>query len=266
MDIKEKIQTWLDSEDRNYQDGLALASQVLTNRHLVGHLHRKDHEQNRDKLQYELCNYIGAEYKPNPEVLRQAVPSVEETADGGETGTQTLGDEPENTGDEEKETPEQKAEWERYVKTQPDPVQQLYYDKRSLYGKRNEICQKMQDLTVNGTEFDQEVLEGLKQEADGYDEQIKAIDSQLEYFHQNGVLPIKAAPGETVTITEEQKKVRLEELRKLIENKQTAVSKAKSKVKKSPDNVSYATEQAKLEAELEGLRFERDTLKAQATV
>jgi uncharacterized coiled-coil DUF342 family protein len=124
----------------------------------------------------------------------------------------------------------------------------------------------MQDLTVDGQEFDQDHLEGLKKEADAYDEEIKAIDSQLEYYHQNGVLPIKHVEGEPVTITADQKKIKLEELKKLIENKQTAVSKMKSKVAKSPDNLNYKTDLAKLEAELASLRFERDSLKAQSTV
>jgi hypothetical protein len=153
-----------------------------------------------------------------------------------------------------------------FLKSLPESVQLLYNSKRYAYNKRNQVSQAMQDLTFDGQEYDQDHLEGLKKEADGYDEEIKAIDSQLDYYHQNGVLPIKQVAGEPVTITADQKKVRLEELKKLIENKQTAVSKMKSKVAKSPDNLSYGTDLAKLEAELASLRFERDSLKAQATV
>ncbi len=251
MEINEKIQAWLDSENRNYHDGLALASQVLNNRGLINFFHKKENAQTRDKLQYELSKYIGSQYQPEPEVLPVAAPSVVEAVEDS-TYTHPID--------------AQNAEREKFMATLPESIQLLYSNKRSAYNKRNQISQAMQDLTVDGQEFDQDHLEGLKKEADGYDEEIKAIDSQLDYYHQNGVLPIKQVAGEPVTITADQKKVRLEELKKLIENKQTAVSKMKSKVAKSPDNLSYGTDLAKLEAELASLRLERDSLKAQATV
>jgi hypothetical protein len=253
MTTIEKIKEWLESEDKNYQEGLALASQVINNRMLLGHLHKKENAHNRDKLNYELSKIVDAEYKPLPEVLPATVPSVEETVEI--VGEVEFTDVNQDT-----------SEREKFMKTLPEAVQLLYSNKRSAYNKRNQISQAMQDLTVDGQEFDQDHLEGLKKEADGYDEEIKAIDSQLDYYHQNGVLPIKQVAGEPVTITADQKKVRLEELKKLIENKQTAVSKMKSKVAKSPDNLTYGTDLAKLEAELASLRFERDSLKAQATV
>jgi hypothetical protein len=252
MDIKEKIQTWLDSEDRNYQDGLTLASQVLNNRNLIAHLHKKENAQSRDKLQYELTKFIGAQYKPNPEVLPQLKESVE------------IADE-ENDDQYDSETILKDAK-DAFLATLPAPVQALYFAKNVAYDRRNRISQSMQDLTSDGNEFDQAQLEGLKKEADGYDEEIRAIDSQLEYYHQNGALPIKTQPGELVTITAEQKKAKLAEFKRLIDNMGTAVSKAKKKAESKPDNVSYAQDQAKLEAELAGLRFERDALKAQATV
>jgi hypothetical protein len=252
MEINEKIQAWLDSENRNYHDGLALASQVLNNRGLINFFHKKENAQTRDKLQYELSKYIGSQYQPEPEVLPVAAPSVEEAV--------------ESVNFIEEIDKQDEKERTAFLKSLPESVQLLYNSKRYAYNKRNQVSQAMQDLTVDGQEFDQDHLEGLKKETDGYDEEIKAIDSQLEYYHQNGVLPIKHVEGETVTITADQKKVRLEELKKLIENKQTAVSKMKSKVAKSPDNLSYGTDLAKLEAELASLRFERDSLKAQATV
>lgn len=251
MDILKKIQTWLDSDNRNYHEGLALASQVINNRGLVSFLHKKENALTRDKLQYELSKYIGAQYQPEPEVVAEAVPSVVE-ADEPVAYTHPID--------------EQNQEREAFMKSLPESIQLLYSNKRSAYNKRNQISQAMQDLTVDGQQFDQEHLEGLKKEADAYDEEIKAIDSQLEYYHQNGVLPIKHVEGEPVTITADQKKVKLEELKKLIENKQTAVSKMKSKVAKSPDNLNYKTDLAKLEAELASLRFERDSLKAQNTI
>jgi hypothetical protein len=252
MEIKEKIQTWLDSENRNYQDGLSLASQVLNNRNLISHLHKKENAQSRDKLQYELGKFIGATYKPLPEVLPQVKASVE------------VADE-ENDEQDDSETILKDAK-DAFLATLPEPIQVLYANKRTAYNKRNQISQSMQDLTSDGNEFDQAQLEALKKEADGYDEEIKAIDSQLEYYHQNGALPIKTQPGELVTITADQKKAKLQEFKRLIDNMGTAVSKAKKKAESKPDNVSYAQDQAKLEAELAALRFERDALKAQATV
>jgi hypothetical protein len=251
MEINKKIQDWLGSENRNYHDGLALASQVLNNRGLINFFHKKENALTRDKLQYELGKYIGAQYQPEPEVVAEAVPSVVK-ADEPVAYTHPID--------------EQNQEREKFMATLPESVQLLYNSKRYAYNKRNQVSQAMQDLTVDGQEFDQDHLEGLKKEADAYDEEIKAIDSQLEYYHQNGVLPIKHVEGEPVTITADQKKIKLEELKKLIENKQTAVSKMKSKVAKSPDNLNYKTDLAKLEAELASLRFERDSLKAQSTV
>lgn len=263
MENIEKIQAWLDSENRNYHDGLALASQVLNNRGLINFFHKKENAQTRDKLQYELSKYIGAQYQPEPEVLPVAVPSVEEAADGGEAGAQIIFNVNVKV---DPETKQETAQRDKFLATLPESIQLLYSNKRAAYNKRNQISQAMQDLTVDGQEFDQDHLEGLKKEADAYDEEIKAIDSQLDYYHLNGVLPIKHVEGEPVTITADQKKVKLEELKKLIENKQTAVSKMKSKVAKSPDNLNYKTDLAKLEAELASLRFERDSLKAQNTV
>ena len=252
MEINKKIQGWLGSENRNYHDGLALASQVLNNRGLINFFHKKENALTRDKLQYELGKYIGAQYQPEPEVLAEPVPAVEETV--------------ESVNFIEEIDKQDEKERTAFLKSLPESVQLLYNSKRYAYNKRNQVSQAMQDLTVDGQEFDQDHLEGLKKEADAYDEEIKAIDSQLEYYHQNGVLPIKHVEGEPLTITADQKKIKLEELKKLIENKQTAVSKMKSKVAKSPDNLNYKTDLAKLEAELASLRFERDSLKAQNTI
>ena len=253
MTTIEKIKVWLESEDKNYQEGLALASQVINNRMLLGHLHKKENAQNRDKLNYELSKVVDAEYKPLPEILPVVVPSEEEAV--------------EIVGEIEfSDVNQDSSERDRFMTTLPEPVQVLYEQKRIAYDKRNRISQSMQDLTSDGKEFDQAELEALKKEGEGYDEEIKAIDTQLDYYHQNGALPIKTEPGKAVTITADQKKAKLEELKRLIENKQTAVSKAKTKANKNKDNLSYATDLAKLEAELAALRFERDALKAQATV
>jgi hypothetical protein len=263
MTTIEKINAWLESEDKNYQEGLALASEVITNRMLLNTLHRKENVLNRDKLNYELSKAAGAEYKPLPEMQPQYLPSVEKTVEGEEAGTIT---EVDGETDPLPETDDQKEKKEAFLRTLPEPVQVLYEQKRIAYDKRNRISQSMQDLTADGKEFDRADLEALKKEGEGYDEEIKAIDTQLDYYHQNGALPIKAEQNEPVTITADQKKAKLEELKRLIENKQTAVSKAKTKANKNQDNLSYATDQAKLEAELAALRFERDALKAQATV
>jgi arsenate reductase-like glutaredoxin family protein len=243
-----KIKAWLESDDKNYQEGLVLASQTINNRNLISFLHKKENAHTRGKLVYELTKFIGAEYIPEPEPVAEAVPSLVEVVEAI-ANTHPID--------------ELNAEMDKFMRSLPESIQLLYNSKRYAYNKRNQISQAMQDLTVDGQEFDQEHLEGLKKEADAYDEEIKAIDSQLEYYHQNGVLPIKHVEGEPVTITADQKKVRLEELKKLIENKQTAVSKMKSKVAKNPNNLSYSTDQAKLEAELASLRFDRDSLKAQ---
>jgi hypothetical protein len=246
LTIKDQINNWLQSPEKDYHAGIALLSQITRNRILVHNLSKKNNAYNRDKINYELSKFAEADYKPlAPEEKPESEPTAEEVKEyvDGEIAEQT-----------------------RFIESLPSDVQLIVKEKRALYNLRNKASQWLVENTKDEEELSQEAKAKTKEVLD-LDEQIKALDSQLEYFWEYKTLPAPSGQkvAESTGITADQKEAKLQELEKKLKNQKTYVSKAEKKVAANPKNIRHAEDLAKKKAEYDELRYQRDILKNQVT-
>jgi hypothetical protein len=254
--LQERAQAWLDApvEKKNYMEGVSILVETNSNKALMRNLLNKDTLQNRDKVNYLLSRYLNVDYKPLPGTQQpdpQLAPSVEEKSE-----TVVL---------ELKAEDEAKLEDEQFVAGFPVEVQQLIQMKKDGFNERNKLSQKITDITdevVEGQVLPGEV-EALTKEVLDIDEDIKAIDSKLAYFFQNGTLPI--AKAKELQLGEMEAET-LESIEKKIKNKKSLVSKKKKEAELNPDNHDKQQVFAMHELELKDLIFQRDTMKQAAVV
>lgn len=274
-EIKSRVLAWLESEAKDYNQGIFLASQVLTNKNMVFRLAKKETVDNLDKLVYELSAFYGVEYKPHAEASRAAyiepvVPTQQaEEAPApkfaiGEFDRELLSEtiNPAEEGQEEEATiAERREQRNTMLKSLPGEVQDLFFRKDNLYNERNKVSQALQDLGENP---DPDSAAELTKQALELDEQIKAVDTQIQYFYRNGTIAPKNEGKAPKPELSEEVKAELGVLKKSISNKRSEISRQQSKVDANPENVQYAEKLAKLNAELKELIFKRDTLKGAA--
>lgn len=244
--LKEKAEAWLASEDKEYNDGIAIIRQITNSKTLINNLSKKESLTNRDKINYLISRYLNVKYVPLEGVAKAGPLKVEESheAKGGQKVPDVNTD----------------AEFNKL----PEPVQVLVTKKREAFNRRNEVSQKITDLTdaVGEGEPLPDEVEGLTKEALAIDDEIKAIDSQLGYFFKNGKLPEQGGAAGSFA----EGVPSLEELEKKINNKKSQVSKAKKNAGLKPDNQDLKEKLAKLEYELKDLIWQRDSLRQGATI
>jgi hypothetical protein len=250
--IKERATAWLESEEKDYQQGVSIVREISNSKGLINSLAAKESLQHKDKINYLISNYLNVKYVALTGVAKAGPAKVVEATEQDTSGTEgkTAG----NIDDDE------------VFKSLPTDVQQLVTKKRTAFNDRNILSQKITDLTFELKEGDQvpAEVEGLTKEALEIDEQIKAYDSQLQYFYQNGKLPEMTATGTVVESKEEP--ITLERVEKLINNKKSQVSKAKKASDIAPDDLDKKTKLVKLEHELKDLVWQRDSLKQKEVI
>ena len=231
MNLNQQIKNWLESEEKDFYQGISFLQKVCRNKVLVMNLGKKETPKNLDKINYELSRYLNTDYhpvtikeveKPEPEEPIKTKPIEETVFD---------------------------------VNSLPKQVQNLFIRKRSLYLERNRLSQQVQEESKGQTVVSKAVQEKVKSILE-IDELIKAADSKVEYYWKHGALPLDAEQQ----IDEEQKKVTLEQIRKQIKNQNTYVTKARQRFDKNPENLRYAEDLQKKLYELKELHYQRDAL------
>lgn len=231
MNLDKQIRNWLESEVKDFYQGLSLLQKVCRNKVLVMNLGKKETPRNLDKINYELASYLKAEYKP-VSVVEQSKLEAEKPIEF---------------------KPIEETEFD--LKSLPDPVQKLFIQKRSLYLERNKLSQQVQDATKGQTVIPTSVQEMVKSILE-IDELIKTADSKVEYYWKHGALPVEGGKP----VDEHQKKISLEEIKKKIKNQNTYVTKARQRFEKNPENLRYAEDLQKKLYELKELHYQRDAL------
>ncbi len=213
---------------------------------MISFLSKKETIANLDKVRYLLFNYVGKPYKPldamlkvlKPEPIQSAIPvnfvkKVEIPLTDGKVAPQ---------------------------------LQTLIQLKKNHYNKRNELSQEIQDLTHGQVVIPIQVQDLVK-EVLSIDDEIKAIDSKIEYWNKYQELPQSKKelekPSEGFSINSEaDRKEAVDAIKKQIKNQLTYVAKAKQKFERSPENMRLAEDLEKKKLELKRLHFEKDSLSA----
>jgi hypothetical protein len=230
----EKAIEWLDSEEKDYTEGVLILSLFQVNRTTLRNLSgRSESPERKDKVNFLLCQIVGRDYQPLPGII-PVQPEVEEESQAPAPA------DVDRTGE-------------------PEEIKHLFEAKRNFYNSRNELSQKITDATdplEDGAELPEEV-KAWKEEALKLDDEIKAIDTQIDYFWQNGKV---WKEGGSAQVTEPGAET-IESLTKKFNNKKSQVSKARAASEKDPGNLEKKEKLAKLEAEQMELRHQIDVLK-----
>lgn len=257
--LKDKIEAWIQAENKDFHEGLQLLTQVTRNRNLIFTLSKKQNAQNLDKINYELSKYLGQIYTPLPEVAKV---KAETTSGPAETATPdpdlvTLAT---RYIDGEQVSESETAE----IMKLPPQVDLLRRQKRALYAKRNEASQWLAQKAEEG-EATQEVQAKI-QEALEIDEEIKALDAQIQHFLSTGLVFTPAAAPEPKPETDAGQDMgdKLAELERKIKNVKSNVSKAKAQAEMHPANPTKQNNYARWKAEYDELIAQKQALKTSA--
>ena len=257
--LKDKIEAWLQAEQKDFFEGIQLLSQVTRNRNLIFVLSKKQNARNLDKINYELSKYLGTAYAPLPKV---APVKPEATAAQTETA---------------KPDPDLVALASRYIDggdvsesetapftELPAEADLLRLQKRALYNRRNEVSQWLTEKAEEG-EPTSEVQAKIKEALD-IDEEIKALDAQIQHFLATGMEFTPPAVPEPKPDADPSKDLgdKLADLDRKIKNVKSNVSKAKSQAEMHPANPTKQNNYARWKAEYDELLAQRQALKTLA--
>jgi chromosome segregation ATPase len=239
--MKQKIEEWLNSESKDYKEGIMLLDSIHRNKVLIRFIGQKETKANMDRINYHLSNYVGKPYIPMVEVetkpLRNEVQKMQPRV------SFSVNIEP--------------------IKQAPE---ELLDKKRNLFNHRNKLSQAIQDQTKGKTDLNDEDKELVK-ELLAIDESIKAIDSQIEYWNKYGKLysqekeELPENKELTVANADEQKN-KIFQLKKLIKNQLTYITKAKAKFDKNPENLRLAEDLEKKRQELKRLHLVKEEIQS----
>lgn len=210
-------------------------------------LSKKETISNLDKIRFLLFNHVGKPYKPLDAVLK-AKPAPEPIS---KSIPESIAKRIEIAWTDEKVAPQ---------------LQHLIQLKKNHYNKRNELSQEIQDLT-DGVVVIPIKVQDLVKEVLSIDDDIKAIDSKIEYWNKYQELPeLKKEvekPSDSMQVSnEEERKQAIDSIKKQIKNQLTYVTKAKQKFDRSPENMRLAEDLEKKKLELKRLHFVKDSLYA----
>jgi hypothetical protein len=239
--MKQRVEEWLQSEPKDYQQGIELLSLVHHNKVMIKFISQKQTTANLDRLIYHLSNFVGKPYQP---ILKPET----------EVKVTRLVAKPEVV------TASVKVE---QIDNQPSD---LLDKKRSLYYQRNKLSQIIQEQSKGKNDLGITVKDLVK-DLLIIDNEIKAIDSQIEYWNKYGKLP--DGPKEDIpenkelnVTNEDEKAEALTKIKKLIKNQLTYVTKAKAKFDKNPENLRFAEDLEKKRMELKRLTLLKEQLQS----
>ena len=225
------LKQWLESEKKDYDEGLKLLSQYSKNRSLIANLNRRENAQNRKKLEYELCKI--------------ELPAEEET---------TIPDSSPNPPQDE-ETPATPKQITVEINTDSTPVlpiqqalsplDELVAEMQRLYTSKCQLSNCLADLESD--EARAEVAAQVQAHQDAYN----ALAVKKSYFEEHGKFPeepVEMTAGVTAENTNDRA-----ELIILLGNLRSQRSKAKKAVEADPENVEKQEKLAKITVEAQAV-------------
>lgn len=239
--MKQEIEAWLNSEPKDYQKGIALLDAVHYNKYMIKFISRGQTVANLDRIIYHLSNFVGKPYVPLIQI--ESKPSRKAEVLNPEIKRPSVS-----------------------VTEISDVPNELLDRKRDLFSKRNQLSQAIQDQTKDKTDLSHED-KNLVKELLAYDEKIKGIDSQIEYWRKYGKMPdqVKEEMPENkeleVRNADEQAEA-VAKLKKLIKNQMTYITKAKAKFDKNPENLRLAEDLEKKRMELKRLTLLKEEVQS----
>jgi hypothetical protein len=167
--MDDPISAWLQSPDKNYQQGLGLLAMRTKNRYLMRSLSLKASRENRGKLLHELKKLARPTPppRPAPQKLKPA-PAAPAAAAPPE-------------GSSESAEPVALA------------VEKLEVALTRMHNKKGMLSNELRQLPAK----DNLARKALLERIDGLNTDMGAIQDKLDYFKKNGKLPPLAAPEQT---------------------------------------------------------------------
>lgn len=191
--LQDKIQTWLNSPEKDFFSGLDLLSKTTSNRMLIRNLTRKESKYSREKLIHELQKRL------------KHLPSITTHADSRSTDPEQS----DNSEKSEKETaapPVGPAGGESSSKEPPPPsgdkplininqedaksAEQLEIVYSKMYNKKGMLINSLRGFAEHDNEGRKQVMEQIR----GLAADMKDIRAKLDHFKEQGRLPTKADP------------------------------------------------------------------------
>ncbi|RDC63282.1 hypothetical protein [Adhaeribacter pallidiroseus] len=250
----DKIKLWLDSETKDYQEGILLLEKATKNRTLVSNLRRKENNANTAKLAYELGKIyatarIEAEANENPQIsfvaideanqLNQEPLKLEQPVPNFPPGTPATGQNPEPPKEPEKVDAGTLAALQTIdQENRTLSLEEVDKKMQSLFNEKAMLSNTLADLAT-----DEERAQTVKAIADKQ-EHYNQLAQAKQYFQEHGKFP-EAEPVPNAENTED--KATLIEVRNRL---RSSVSKAKKALEAKPDDVTKQEKLAKLEIEL----------------
>lgn len=226
-----KLKQWLESETKDFDEGLKLLSRYSKNRSLIASLNRRENAQNRKKLEYELNKF------------EHLAEEEEETIIPNNSQTPPQDDkEPENP---QKITVEINTGTPAPMAAVVSPLDELVAEMQRLYTSRCQLSNCLAELEDDKARA--EVVAQVLAHQDAYN----ALAIKKAYFDEHGKFP--EAPVElTAGVTAENTNDRAE-LIILLGNLRSQRSKAKKAVETDPENVEKQEKLAKISVEAQAV-------------
>ena len=239
--MKQKIEEWLNTEPKNYKEGISLLDAIHHNKVLIRFISQKETKANMDRINYHLSKYVDKPYIPMIQV--ETLPLRTEVIKMQPRVSVSVNIEPLNQAPDE-----------------------LLDKKRNLFSQRNKLSQAIQDQTKGKTELNDEDKQLVK-ELLAIDETIKGIDSQIEYWNKYGKLYSQEKEElpenqELSVANADEQKDKVSQLKKLIKNQLTYITKAKHRFEKNPENLRLAEDLEKKKQELKRLHLIKEEIQS----
>ncbi len=217
----EEIKNWLESEEKDYQQGILLLTKYGRNRVLANILSRKQNNANQQKLTYELGKIAGRPF--TPEEVIKLLPAVElkVVADVGTTGKKieiALGSVSDTA--------------EKMLDDLVAEMQKLYTDSALL---SNTLADQTSD----------EARAKVASDILGMKDRYNSLAETKRYFEENGKFPPAPAAAPAPDASNDKG-----ELFKVRNNLRSQRTKAQAAVDKKPGDVAKQEKLAKIQVEL----------------
>jgi anion-transporting ArsA/GET3 family ATPase len=219
--MTEDVKKWLESEPKNYGEGVRLFANYSKNFVLINNFNRKENRANMEKLVYELNKVVEQNLEARPKPVRIVKPVIETKP----------------------------AAAPLFDVEVDDYLLEITKKQTELYNERTKLSN-----SLAGIESDEERSQVVDEISRLQDEYNELAEQKENYRNTGAIAKAKAQQTEEEAMSE----VELIQRKKyLIEQR----SRVNGKLKKEPDNVEFQTELAQLNAEFEDVKLQLEIIK-----
>jgi hypothetical protein len=228
--LQEKIASWLENPERDYNEGIGLLSTVSKNKNLLRALSRSESKYNKEKLMHELSKFATADppppltttthteathpvVEPKPDTVPNATENKDATPPVAVAGG--VPDPPAATGSTTTPSPETLQ-----------AVEQLEQARAAMHNKKGILSNSLIGFADN----DNEGRKACLNEINSLNNAMQEIGTKLAYFEKNGELP-PLEVKQPVEVKENEIPDDPIQMKQMLLNERTNLSKIRAKLK-----------------------------------